>query len=78
VDAGGAKLDTGARAGACPGVCGASCADNVDSQAIPEFIGNTRGIGAYAELRPARHRTNDTVAPTAATITRTATTTITK
>ena len=40
---GGAKLD----AGAWPAAAGACCADSVDSQAIPEFMGKTRGIGAY-------------------------------
>jgi hypothetical protein len=75
---GGAKLDTGAWPGAWPGAAGACCAESVDSQAIPEFIGKTRGIGLYVVRRPARHRTKYTVAATAAAITRTVTTKITK
>jgi hypothetical protein len=79
---GGAKLDAGAwpagGPGAWTGAGGASRADSADSHAIPEFIGKTRGIGLYAVRRPARHRKYDTVAATAAAITTTATTKITK
>jgi hypothetical protein len=70
---GGAKLATGA----CPGLDCPCCAESVDSQAIPAFIGKTRGIGAYAVRRPARHRTRNTVNATAAAISTTATTKIT-
>ena len=78
VATGGAKLDTGAWPGAWPGVGGASCADSAVSQTIPAFIGKTSGIGLYVVRRPARHRKYDTVAATAAAITTTATTKITK
>ena len=72
-EAGGAKLDGEGGLGAC---C-TGCADSVDSQAIPAFIGKTSGIGAYAVRRPARHRRKYTVAAAAAAISTTATTKIT-
>lgn len=75
-DDGGAKLEeAGGLGAACTGCT--CCADSVDSQAIPAFIGKTSGIGAYAVRRPALHRRKYTVAAAAAAISTTATTKIT-
>jgi hypothetical protein len=70
--AGGAKLDSGLVSTVCTGG-----ADIEVSRAIPEFIGKTRGIGAYPVLRPARHLMIETAAAAAMISTRTATAKIT-
>jgi hypothetical protein len=56
--AGGAKLVAG-RTGST--VCTGGD-EKVVSHAMPEFIGKTSGIGAFAARRAARHRMADTVA----------------
>ena len=65
---GGANLDTGYGSGVCTGG-----ADIEVSHEIPEFIGKTSGIGAYAVRCPARRLLMETAAAAATASTRTAT-----